>query len=254
MIPISDTNPTRRLPIVNLILIGINVLVFLYESSLSDRVLNAFIFQWGVVPQQLLAAFRAPTSQGALTEFATLITSQFIHGGWLHLIGNMVFLFVFGDNIEEVLSSLGYLVFYLLCGSAAGLIQTFALAPFLGDLAVPSIGASGAIAGVLGAYLVLYPSARVTVLVPIFWFATYQVPAILVLGLWFVQQFLQGIMTLNPSAAQAGGVGFWAHIGGFVVGAILILPFLGTARQRAAVYQARYTSRPAYDDYRRWRG
>jgi membrane associated rhomboid family serine protease len=253
MIPIGDANPTRRVPIMNWLLIGANVLVFLYELQLSDRALDRFVFQWGVVPAQLLAALAHPLAASSLHAFETLLTSQFIHGGWFHIIGNMLFLFVFGDNIEDVLGSWSYLVFYLICGIVAGLAQTFVLAPFLGGVDIPSIGASGAIAGVLGAYLILFPNARIRALVPLgIVLSTFQIPALLMIGFWFVQQFFLGIMSLNTVAAQAGGVGFWAHIGGFVAGIILILPFKGRARpwQNAGYYP----SNSAYDDYRRWRG
>lgn len=231
MIPISDANPTRRVPIMNWLLIGANVLVFLYELQLNGRALDRFVFQWGTVPQQLLAAMAHPLAANSLHAFETLITSQFIHGGWLHLIGNMLFLFVFGDNIEDVMGSALYLVFYLFCGIVAGLAQAFVLAPFLGGADIPSIGASGAISGVLGAYLILYPTARIRVLIPIFIFlTTLQVPAIVMIGIWFLEQFFLGVLSLNMTAAQSGGVGFWAHVGGFVAGIILILPFIGRAR------------------------
>lgn len=250
MIPISDANPTRRLPIVNWLLIGANVLVFLFELQMSDRALDRFMLQWGLVPQQLLVALAHPAAASSLHAFETLITSQFIHAGWLHIIGNMLFLFVFGDNIEEVLGSGLYLFFYLLCGIIAGLTQTFVLAPFLGNVNIPSIGASGAISGVLGAYLILYPRARIRVLLPILIFlTTLQVPAIVVIGLWFLQQFFLGVLSLNAMAAQSGGVGFWAHVGGFVAGLIMILPFIGRARQLSG-----YAASSVYQNYPRWRG
>lgn len=249
MIPISDANPSRRIPLVTWLLIGINIMVFMFELSLSERALDRFIFQWGVVPQQLLAALAHPSVRG-WGEFATLITSQFIHGGWAHLIGNMLFLYIFGDNVEDVLGGWGYLIFYLGCGVLAGLLQVFALAPFLGRVAIPSIGASGAIAGVLGAYMVLYPNARVQVLVPLFWLTVFEVPALWLLGLWFIQQFLGGLAALNPIAAQAGGVGFWAHIGGFVAGAFMILPFRGRARHLA--WMRRYRQDSTSEDLPHW--
>jgi membrane associated rhomboid family serine protease len=250
MVPIGDVNPTRRVPVMNLILIGLNVLVFFFELQLSDLALDRFIFAWGVIPSSVLAAITHPFAPGSLHAFETLITSQFIHAGWAHIIGNMLFLFIFGDNIEDVMGSFTYLFFYLISGIAAALAQTFVLAPFLGGVNVPSIGASGAIAGVLGAYIVLYPTARVKVLVPIFIFLTYDVPAIVMIGLWFLQQFIAGLGSLTPQAAQTGGVAFWAHIGGFVTGIILILPFWGKAREGRSAHVSGYQA--PYDNVERW--
>lgn len=232
MIPISDANPTRRLPLINWILIAVNVAVFLYEISLPSPELDQLIATWGVIPAHLLAALSHP-SQPTFSVLATLITSQFLHAGWAHILGNMLFLWVFGDNIEDVLGHFAYLVFYLLSGIAAGVAQ----AVVLGPSPIPSLGASGAIAGVLGAYIILYPWQRVSMLVPLFiLFWTIDIPAIFVIGWWFIQQFLYGIATLTETAA--GGVAFWAHIGGFVAGMIMILPFVGRAhrRPRTSVY------------------
>jgi membrane associated rhomboid family serine protease len=218
----------------NWLLIALNVLVFLYELQLPARSLDRFILIWGVIPQNVLVAISDPFATGSLHVFETLITSQFIHGGWLHLLGNMLFLWIFGDNIEDVLGSIGYLVFYLTCGVIAALAQVYVLSPFLGGRALPSIGASGAIAGVLGAYLVSYPLVRVSVLFPVLLILIpFDLPAFVIIGWWFVQQFFYGLMTLTPTAARSGGVAFWAHIGGFVAGMILILPFLSRARRRA---------------------
>lgn len=246
MVPIGDVNPTRRFPVMNLTLIGLNVLVFLFEIQLSGRALDRFIFDWGVIPTDLLTAISHPLAARSVHSFETVITSQFIHAGWAHIIGNMLFLFVFGDNIEDVMGSILYLGFYLVAGIAAALAQTFVLAPFLGNVDVPSIGASGAIAGVLGAYLVLYPTAPVRVLIPIFVFFTFSVPAVVIIGIWFLQQFIAGIGSLTPQAAQTGGVAFWAHVGGFIAGMVLILPFWGTAHQGRDVRAARY--RVPFDD------
>jgi membrane associated rhomboid family serine protease len=250
MVPIGDVNPTRRVPVMNLILIGLNVLVFFFELQLSNRALDRFVSAWGVIPSDVLTALTHPFAAGSLHAFETLITSQFIHAGWAHIIGNMLFLFIFGDNIEDVMGSLTYLFFYLISGIAAALAQTFVLAPFLGGVNVPSIGASGAIAGVLGAYIVLYPTARVRVLVPILIFLTFDVPAIVMIGLWFLEQFVAGLGSLTPQAAQTGGVAFWAHIGGFVTGIILILPFWGKAREGRSALVSGYQA--PYDNVERW--
>lgn len=228
MIPISDANPTRRLPIINWILIAINVLVFLYEWSLPTRQLDRLIGVWGATPNNVLFAVTHPFTTPP-TIWITFISSLFLHAGWAHIIGNMLFLWVFGDNVEDVLGHVPYLIFYLVCGIAATLAQSF----ITGPERIPSIGASGAIAGVLGAYIVLYPWARIRILLPLFiFFTTFQVPAWMVLGWWFIQQFLYGAMSLSEVAS--GGVAFWAHLGGFVTGALLILPYIGRVRRRPA--------------------
>ena len=238
MIPISDRNPTRTFPLTNLTLIAINVIVFLFELTLRSRQLDQFIFTWGIVPNDILLAVGHPL-QAPLRVWATLITSQFLHAGWLHILGNMLFLWVFGDNVEDVLGSLTYLLFYLVSGVVAGLVEVFVVGPSK----IPSIGASGAIAGVLGAYLLLYPWMKVTILLPIFFFMWgIDLPAILVIGWWFVQQLFYGFGALTFAAAS--NIAFWAHIGGFIIGMILILPFLGRRRRRRASY-----SYAASDDY-----
>ncbi len=238
MIPISDSNPTRHWPIVNWTLIALNIVVFVYELTLRSRSLDHLIGLWGVVPSHILYGLSHPFLT-PVSVWLTLITSQFLHAGWAHILGNMLFLWVFGDNIEDVLGHLTYLLFYLTSGVIAGLAQAFVSGPSL----VPSIGASGAIAGVLGAYIVLFPWTRISMLIPFFiLFWTIDIPALFVIGWWFVQQFFYGIGELSTGAAE--GVAFWAHIGGFITGIILILPFVGRAqRPRRA---------PAY--YRDWNG
>ncbi len=232
MIPVSDNDlPGRRFPIANLLLIAVSVLVFLYEITLPEAQLNNFIMQWGVVPRDIIAAFHNFGASNSMHALLTLITSQFIHAGWAHILGNMLFLYIFGDDIEDVLGSVLYVVFYLVCGVVAGLAQTFVLSRFTDSLNVPSIGASGAIAGVLGAYLILYPTRRITVLAGSGSgaMAPAGVPALIMIGLWFVEQLFAGVAALSPQAAS--GVGYWAHVGGFIAGIILILPFKGRARQ-----------------------
>lgn len=226
MVPISDTNPTRRVPLVNWTLITINVVVFLFELTLPERQLNRLVAMWGAVPNNVLFALAHPLAT-PLNVWATLFTSQFLHAGWAHIIGNMLFLWVFGDNIEDALGHFTFLIFYLVSGVAAAIAQSVVLGPSR----IPSVGASGAIAGILGAYIVLYPWARVNILIPAFiLFWTVQVPALIVIGWWFVQQFFYGIGELYSAASS--GVAFWAHIGGFITGMILILPFIGRARRR----------------------
>lgn len=239
MIPIGDTTPTRRVPLMNWLLIAANVAAFLYELTLPARALDRFLLAWGLVPQNVLVALANPAAPGVLRSLETLVTSQFIHGGWLHLLGNMLYLWIFGDNIEDVLGSFGYLFFYLVCGVLAGLAQVYVVSPFLGLSAPPMIGASGAIAGVLGAYLILYPTGRISVLLPfLILLLPIDLPAFLIIGWWFIQQFFYGIASLTPAAARSGGIAFWAHLGGFVSGIVLILPFVGRARRR--VYRRRW--------------
>ena len=234
MIPVSDANPLRRFPVVNWALIALNIAVFVYELTLSPVQLDQLIAMWGMTPGALLGSFAHVTSASPAV-WATLITSQFLHAGWLHILGNMLFLWVFGDNIEDVLGHFSYLFFYLISGIAAGIAQTAVLGPS----SVPAIGASGAIAGVLGAYIVLFPWQRVKILVPLFiilW--AVDIPAVLVIGWWFIQQFFYGAIALTETAAS--GIAFWAHIGGFMTGLILILPFLGRVhrRPRTPVYSS----------------
>jgi membrane associated rhomboid family serine protease len=214
MIPLRDANPTNRTPVVTIALIVINVLVYLYEWLISAEPaqMMAFFDQWAIIPQQLTNNFTP--------EVITIFTAMFLHGSWLHLGGNMLYLWIFGDNIEDRLGPVRYIIFYLLGGIGATVAQV-AVNP---NSAIPNVGASGAIAGVLGGYLLLYPKARITTLV--FRFIT-QVPAYVVLGFWFVLQLFQGVGSLSvPTDADTGGVAFFAHVGGFVVGLVLIRPFL----------------------------
>jgi membrane associated rhomboid family serine protease len=216
MIPLADSIRSRRTPYVNYALIAANVAIFLYELSLGPR-LDEFIHRFGVTPRLITLAFRGDAPEAV---WLTLITSQFLHGGWAHLLGNMLFLWIFGDNIEDRFGHLGYLLFYLFCGVGAALAQvvTAPLSP------IPLIGASGAIAGVLGGYFILYPGSWVTVLFPLFFFLVpLNVPAVLVLLLWFVGQFFAGLATIHSTTTATGGIAFWAHVGGFLLGAALAL-------------------------------
>jgi membrane associated rhomboid family serine protease len=231
MLPVSDNDaPGRRFPIMTWLLIAINVIVFLYELTLSQAGLEQFFNNWGAVPGSIANAISHPGAPGSVHALLTLITSQFLHAGWLHIGGNMLFLYIFGDDIEDILGSPLFLIFYLVCGIIAGLTQTYVLNKLLGDPNTAGIGASGAIAGVLGAYILLYPTRRINVMAPnsLGGQQATTVPAYVMLGLWFVQQFVSGITAL--SGAPTGNVGFWAHIGGFIAGALLILPFRGRAQ------------------------
>jgi membrane associated rhomboid family serine protease len=218
MIPLGDTIPSRTVPFINYLLIGLNVVVFFFELSLG-RHLNEFIFNFGVVPARVVEALTTGYVRPAV--FLPFITSMFLHGGWWHLIGNMLFLYIFGDNVEDMFGHIRYLLFYLVAGCAAAATQVY----INSSSDVPMVGASGAIAGVLGAYVLMFPGARVVTLIPIFiFFQVVELPAFVFLGIWFLIQIFSGMMALGIGA-DAGGVAWWAHIGGFVVGAIAV-PFL----------------------------
>lgn len=205
MIPLYDTVRARRIPIVNWLLVALNVLAFLYELRLSGRGLEMFIRTWGLSPARLLSSPQI--------FWVTIFTSMFLHGGWFHLLSNMWVLFIFGDNVEDRLGSGRYLLFYLLSGVAAALLQTYILRRSGG----PMIGASGAIAGVLGAYLLFFPRSRVASLVPIFFiFTVIEIPAAVFLLFWFVSQLFSGWLALQGGGAS--GIAWWAHIGGFLFG------------------------------------
>jgi membrane associated rhomboid family serine protease len=225
MLPLTDHNPRRTTPVINYLLVAANVLAFFWELSLGpyiQRDLQILAF----VPARFWAAPLSPPN------IIRIFLSMFLHGGWLHIGGNMLYLWIFGDNIEDRLGHFKYLIFYFLCG----IIATLAHAVMLADSTMPSIGASGAIAGVLGAYVVLFPKARVTTLIPIFIFITIrEIPAILVLGFWFVLQLFVGVASIGASSDVTGGVAVFAHIGGFIAGMILIVLMGGTRRPRPAV-------------------
>ena len=216
MIPLRDENPSRRVPVVTRVLIVINALVFMWEVSLGEHLRAAF-FDFGFVPQRLTLALQGETA--VPPTLATLLSSMFMHGGWLHLIGNMWYLWIFGDNVEDRLGHVPNAGFYLGGGLAAAALQ-YVVQP--GSM-IPMVGASGAIAAVLGGYALAFPRARVLTLVPLFFMARVTVlPALLVLGLWFVLQFFSGAMSLG---SVSGGTAWWAHIGGFLFGIAVMLPF-----------------------------
>jgi membrane associated rhomboid family serine protease len=220
MIPVGDSAPRWRWPWVNYTIIAITGLAFLFELSLGGR-LDAFIQRFGVTPA-LIAAELAGNPRVPRGVLWTLVTALFLHAGWMHLLGNMLFLWIFGDNVEDRLGHFRYLLFYLLCGVGANLAQVF-VEP---ASRVPLIGASGAIAGVLGAYLLLYPRAWVTVLVPIFvilW--PLDIPVFIMLGIWFLSQLASGVAAITQASAATGGVGWWAHVGGFLLGMLLLVAF-----------------------------
>jgi membrane associated rhomboid family serine protease len=216
MIPIRDVIPSRTTPFVTVTIIVLNVLVYLYQTSLGNEGATAWILTWGLTP----AAF----------SWTTVATSMFLHGGLLHVAGNMLYLWIFGDNVEDRVGHGRFLVFYLLCGLAAAMAQTW-IHP---DSAIPMVGASGAVAGIMGAYFVLYPQSRILTFVPIFFFQLIEVPALFFLGIWFLMQFVNGLGSLAAisQGQPGGGVAFWAHAAGFAAGAAGIYLFRRPERQR----------------------
>ncbi len=211
MIPIRDNIPSRHFPLITYSIIAINVLVFLYEAQLGHSV-DAFVKTFGLVPE------RFHLSRQPVFRLLPIFSSMFLHGGALHLIGNMLYLNIFGDNVEDRLGHGRFLFFYLTCGTMAGLAQVI----MFPDSRLPMVGASGAIAGVTGAYFVFFRHARVLTLVPIlFYFQMIQIPAVVFLLLWFLMQLAYGAASLGMHGADVGGVAWWAHIGGFVCGMIL---------------------------------
>ena len=214
VIPIRDTVPSRTAPVVTVALLVLNVIVFMHEVALGPY-LERFVFAYGLVPRRLISWPGDPLDPA---RFLPLVTSMFWHGGWLHLIGNMLYLWIFGDNVEDKLGHVRFLFFYLLAGIVAALTQV-ALNP---SSPLPTVGASGAIAGVLGAYLISFPRSRVLTLIPIVifpWFV--EIPAVVYLAFWFLLQVLEGVGQLGVPQ-EGGGVAVWAHIGGFIAGVVLV--------------------------------
>ncbi|HEY9795484.1 MAG TPA: rhomboid family intramembrane serine protease [Leptolyngbyaceae cyanobacterium] len=226
MVPLRDENPIKITPYVTYALIAANILVFIYELTLAPPQLDVFFHLFAVVPRELTASFNAIPVNQPVPEVLTLVTSQFLHAGFTHVGFNMLFLWIFGNNIEEELGSVKYLIFYISCGILAALAQWF----FSAMSGIPSLGASGAIAGVMGAYILKFPNVRVVTFLPLgFFFTTVRVPAVFFLGFWFLQQAFNGIAMLEAPAnvgMESGGVAYWAHAGGFIFGAILG-PLLG---------------------------
>ena len=252
MIPLRDNIQTRRFPLVNYVLIGITSLVFLLQLMDQHQSNMNLVERFGMIPARVLDGDQAITvkrlevgpggyhvvyrqaASSPLPVWLTLLTCIFLHGGWMHFIGNMWFLFIFGDNIEDRLGRLGYLAFYLITGVAASATHLWTNS----SSSVPTIGASGAIAGVMGAYFLLYPKARVLTLIPFGFLHVIMLPAYLFLGFWFLIQFFQGAMTI--SSTESGGVAWWAHIGGFAAGFLIVffLKLTGIIRSRKVVLRS----------------
>jgi membrane associated rhomboid family serine protease len=239
MFPIRDTIPSRSFPLVTWGLILLNCLIFLFELSLPPRQLEHFFEQFGLVPAHYSQVDWTDINSLLSTDFWPFLTMMFVHGGWLHIIGNMWFLYLFGDNVEDRMGSARFLFFYLLCGLCASIIQ-YASYP---QSDVPNIGASGAIAGVMGAYLVLFPQARIITLILIVFIPwIVEIPAVFFLGIWALTQLFD-VLTISPMATH-GGIAFWAHVGGFVVGILLLSLFLQPQKE---------APRPVYpDEYQPW--
>jgi len=221
VVPLRDNNPTKRTPYVTYGLIATNILIFLFELTLAPQQLDGFFHLAAVVPLELTASFAGIPVHQPVPEWSTLITSQFLHGGFLHVLGNMWFLWIFGDNVEDRLGHFKYLFFYLACGVLAALTQWY----FSQSSAIPSLGASGAIAGVMGAYILRFPRTEIATLIPLgFFFPVVRIPAYYFLGFWFIQQAFYGLASLDAPTnigMESGGIAYWAHAGGFVFGAIL---------------------------------
>src|SRR3990172_3324972 len=216
MIPVGDSTRSRTTPYVNVALIAACIGVFVYELTLSAVDINRFFVDWGLIPKQIVDWLGSPSGT---EEPATVFSSMFVHGGWLHLIGNMLYLWVFGDNVEDAMGHLPYLLFYALAGVGAAALQVFVDQ----DSLIPMVGASGAISGVLAAYLVLYPRATVAVVIPLLWFfGAFPVPAAFLIIFWFLMQLLNGVASLGTATGVTEGVAVWAHVGAFLTGFVLV--------------------------------
>jgi membrane associated rhomboid family serine protease len=216
MFPLRDDNPTTIFPIMTISLIALNVIIFGYQMTLTSKALELLVYQYGAIPAVILGTQHLPETIVAVPPFASLFTSMFLHGGVMHLLGNMLYLWIFGNNIEEAMGRVRFVIFYLITGMSAIYAQILSNPNSI----VPTIGASGAISGILGAYILLYPRARVLTLVFLGFFVRIMyIPAGLVLGIWFAMQVLSGSLSGRESG---GGVAFWAHAGGFLAGMLLV--------------------------------
>jgi membrane associated rhomboid family serine protease len=219
VIPIRDTVRSRSFPIATLVIVALNAYVFTLELS-QGRGVERFVHQWGLIPGRYTRWMTFGGSPIDPVRFVPFVTSMFLHGGWAHILGNMLYLWVFGGHVEDRLGHLRFLTFYVLCGLAAAFTQTL-VSPYS---MMPIVGASGAIAGVLGGYFILFPRARILTLIPIFifpWFV--EIPAIVFLGVWFLMQLFSGTLELGVATAQSAGVAWWEHAGGFIAGIMLVM-------------------------------
>lgn len=236
MIPLKDTIPHRNKPFITWLLITINIFVFLFQISLPPNILDYFVYKLGFVPLNLTTLWNYGLRLELVFFLWPLITSMFLHGSWMHLIGNMWSLWLFGDNVEDRMGHFRFLVFYLLSGIIASLTHYF----FNIHSPIPTIGASGAIAGVMGAYFIMFPLARIVTLVPVFWIPFFfEIPAIIFIGLWFISQVFSGIFELF-GPVFGGGIAWWAHVGGFAFGVITIHVFKKKTSQYRSFFDDEY--------------
>ena len=236
MVPLKDENPIKITPYVTYGLIAINIIVFVYELSLNPSQLEVFFHFFAIVPLELTVNLGGTATHQPVPEIATLFSSQFLHASFAHIGFNMLYLWIFGNNIEEELGATKYLIFYLSCGALAGLSQWF----FSATSDVPSLGASGAIAGVMGAYILKFPQAKIVTVLPLgIFFPLFRIPAVYFLGFWFLEQAFNSLASFNVPTnvgMESGGVAYWAHAGGFVFGAILA-PILGLFSSKKEIIQ-----------------
>ena len=239
MFPLKDDNPIHITPVITWALIAINVVVFFYQISLGPKAHEYFFYQFGAIPAVVVGQQSLPSNIAAIPPFLSVFTSMFLHGGWMHLIGNMWFLWIFGNNIEEAMGAARFIAFYLICGVLASWSHIASDPASI----IPSIGASGAIGGVMGAYIMLYPRARVWTFIFLFFFVRLlYIPAGIILGYWFFIQLINGSTAGNQSG---GGVAFWAHVGGFLAGVLLVGIF---KKKKVRFFNPpRYEKRSYYD-------
>jgi membrane associated rhomboid family serine protease len=249
MFPIGDTVPRRNIPIATWLLILINCLVFLFETAMPQQTLERFCYLFGIVPARYTHPNWALWIGLPIDDYWPFLTSMFLHGGWVHVIANMWTLWIFGDNVEDRMGPGRFVVFYLLCGLVAGLVHALTNP----DSTLPTIGASGAIAGVMGAYFFLFPYSRLIVLVPILFFPFFfEMPAVIYLGFWALTQFFSGALSLG-TAGYVGGVAFWAHVGGFAAGILLHHFFIERGSAYRRLFRDEYEPESAWVPARYWR-
>jgi membrane associated rhomboid family serine protease len=246
--PIRDTIPHRNPPVATWLLIVVNAVIFLIELMLPPSALEQFLYLFGIVPARFVHPDWALWVGFPIDDYWPFLTSMFLHGGWLHVIGNMWTLWIFGDNVEDRMGSVRFVIFYLICGLAAGIVQTLTNP----SSSIPTVGASGAIAGVMGAYFFLFPQARIIVLIPIFFFPFFfELPAVMYLGFWALSQVFSGTLAL-ADARDVGGVAWWAHVGGFITGIALQFFFVGRGTAHRRPLRDEYEIEGAWVPHSHW--
>jgi membrane associated rhomboid family serine protease len=248
MLPIRDNVPRQHLPVATWSLIFLNFVVFFFELTLPPDTLQQLFYWFGIVPARVTHPEWASVVGLPLDDYWPLLTCMFLHGGWLHVISNMWALWIFGDNVEDRMGPGRFVTFYLLCGLAAGIVHTATNA----DSTLPTVGASGAIAGVMGAYFLLFPTARMVVMIPIFFFPFFfELPAILYIGFWALSQLFSG--TLSLGVRDVGGIAWWAHVGGFLTGMALVYLFVRRGPDYRRLSRDEYGPDGAWLPARHWR-